>query len=267
MSSLHAIALELYDLGHQVIPSTGKIVHVPNWGKAGAERAPRSWVGGNFCAFSHTSLTYVLGPANPLVAFDCDYEDRSDSIAVYRAAREIFGATPLVRIGRNPRFALHYRYSQRLENRRVGHVELKATNTGIAWFGDHPSGVQYHWPVESPLTVEMATVPMIDSAAVTRFLTTVPRLAGRPPTPTVSRSARRGCDPTQYITQLEAELDAMGVGSRHETVVSVIGSMVSQGYGDDEIKNILRERYVERWADSTDRGAKVAQIIRRFRKG
>jgi hypothetical protein len=58
------------------------------------------------------------------------------------------------------------------------------------------------------------------------------------------------------------QLSQMEPGNRHEILISVVGSLVARGMGDEEIKAVLEIPYVRRFkGDRTNRPKKILSAI------
>ena len=114
-----------------------------------------------------------LAVQKDVVAVDLDIEDENHALAIEQIALRILGATPLVRIGRDPRKLLIFRNDGSIKSRKLHPIEIFAGSGEIVAFGYHAkAGRDYLWPKESPL--DLATnnpsIPIINQRQLDEFL-------------------------------------------------------------------------------------------------
>lgn len=129
----------------------------------------------------HYGLAIATGHA--CVAIDSDEEDPRRAAEIAALAESALGTTPLVRIGRAPRWVRVYRpgtapiRSQRL----APTVELIAAGRYFVAHGIHPgTGQPYTWPDRAPETCPLAEVPAVENDQIARFVTLLAGLYGLP---------------------------------------------------------------------------------------
>ena len=272
------IALKLYDNGYQCVPARGKEIHLPNWPTMGEFEQPRSLVERMIKSEPltiKTSVAYVFGAHNPCCAIDVDILDEKQSREVYRHARKILGDSPLLRIGQHPKFALLYRKRGTVKNRKFNHLEVFGSRgAALNLFGIHPkTKANYIWPLKTPLDVKPCELPEIGEAELDLFLDKVGSFLSFSSS-TIQTSLtknfseqRRGRNGAEFGKVIMSQLAQMEPGNRHEILISVIGSLVNRGMGDDEIKAVLDRPYVARFrGDKTNRDKKIMQAVRSARR-
>jgi len=117
-----------------------------------------------------------------LVGVDIDVLDEGHARHLTAAATEMLGATPARRIGRAPKLLLTFRAEAAFDKVQtpefhmldgtVARVEVLATGQQFVGFGTHPGTREpYYWPDSSPLDVPLASLPTIDQAHCSTFIT------------------------------------------------------------------------------------------------
>lgn len=269
------IGLSLFDNGYQCVPARGKVIHLNNWPLMGESEQTRSLIermASSESVNSPGSVAYVFGNHNSLCAIDCDVLDLERSREVYRRAKKILGGTPLVRIGRKPKFALFYRKRGTVQNRKIERLEVFGSKgAALNLFGIHPdTGKPYDWPFKSPLDLvaSSAEIPAIGEEEIQAFMDSLGDvLSFSASTIQGSLSAgfteeRRGKHGHEFGKVIMKQLSQMEPGNRHEILISVVGSLVARGMGDEEIKAVLEIPYVRRFkGDRTNRPKKILNAI------
>jgi hypothetical protein len=108
-----------------------------------------------------------------IVAIDLDITDPVQALFVETKAKEIFGETPLVRIGREPRRMLIYRNDGTIRSRKYHPIEVFSGSGEIVAFGYHTgAGRDYLWPDKSPLQLNAddVSIPLIGQRLLDAFL-------------------------------------------------------------------------------------------------
>jgi hypothetical protein len=141
---------------------------------------------------STLNVAAAMGPASGhSFAVDIDCLDPNLSKAVQDTAFRILGRTPFVRIGRAPKVALIYRHAPETtvrnsswkftdesgENSGEDGLEILAKGKPLTFHGlHHVTGRYFMWPDSSPLTLGPEHAPLVDNAALTRFIEEVARI-------------------------------------------------------------------------------------------
>ena len=229
---------------------------------------------------------HVFGSASPAACLDWDCPE--SAFIGHKLFMEHIGDTPLVRQGRPGTWAAFFQIDKRYQpkNRRLGRFELFA-NSGFMNFGpNHPAGYQYKWLFKLPTEVPVWDLPTVTGEQLNRCIAACkeaipPREVSKHQLPAnVPRSMadrvteydfelinrlgeqRRDTPKHKYGEVILNQLENMGPGERHFTMVSVVSSLVSNGFADDGIFHLLSDTYIKRFAgDGTNREAKVRAAI------
>lgn len=106
-----------------------------------------------------------------VVGIDIDITDAASATAVERLARARFGETPLLRIGQAPKRLLVYRAAEPFPSIQRANIQILARGRQFLAYAIHPVTARpYEWPDESPLDVDLASVPAVTFASVQAFL-------------------------------------------------------------------------------------------------
>ncbi|MFM2090835.1 MAG: hypothetical protein RLZZ127_1324, partial [Planctomycetota bacterium] len=106
-----------------------------------------------------------------VVGIDIDITDAASATAVERLARARFGETPLLRIGQAPKRLLVYRAAEPFPSIQRANIQILARGRQFLAYAIHPVTARpYEWPDESPLDVDLASVPAVTFEAVQAFL-------------------------------------------------------------------------------------------------
>ena len=109
-----------------------------------------------------------------IVAIDIDIENEDQARQIALFSQEHFGGTPLVRVGRHPRYLVIYRNDGSIRSRKLHPIEIFAGSGQIVGFGYHAkAGRDYLWEYKSPLelTTTSDEIPTISNAQLEAFLT------------------------------------------------------------------------------------------------
>jgi hypothetical protein len=271
-------ALSLYDMGHQTAPVQGKRLFLNNWTLIGEQKQPRSMIEkivSTQYGTTNTGTAYVFGNANPLCAVDCDVLDTQKSRQIFKIARSVLGDSPLVRLGKVPKFAIFYRKSGAIENSRIGNLEVfGSTGAALNIYGEHPDTREpYRWPYKDLLAVKPEEVPAVTAPQIEEFINkSAPFLSFRTGTLQGSRSSRfsserKGKSGFDFGKVIQRQLAEMEPGNRHEILISVVAALVNRGMSDSEILKIFWKPYIERFhGDRTNREKKVFAAIKSARR-
>jgi putative DNA primase/helicase len=169
---------------HVDTDSAGKRPNMNSWEKKCLNATPEeiaSW------ALSQRDCTNTGLLCGEIVGVDVDVLDVALSFRLSELASELFGPTPLRRIGRAPKTLLLYRvetphkklstpdlfFGDDPENKDAkAKVEILADGQQFVGFGIHPdTRSPYHWPERSPLEIAVVEVPLVTLAALEQFVT------------------------------------------------------------------------------------------------
>ncbi len=146
-----------------------------------AERLPyprelEQWI--RFCGDLNVAAMMGNGSGRA-VTIDIDVTDSALAQQVIDLALDVFGYTPLQRIGRAPKMALLYRSASQgelLPNRTVhavegGHgIDILSRAKALSFFGNHHvTGRQFMWPKKTPLRVRPDEVPAVSMEQMAAF--------------------------------------------------------------------------------------------------
>ena len=109
-----------------------------------------------------------------IVAIDIDIENEDQARQIALFSQEHLGGTPLVRVGRHPRYLVIYRNDGSIRSRKLHPIEIFAGSGQIVGFGYHAkAGRDYLWEYKSPLelTTTSDEIPTISNAQLEAFLT------------------------------------------------------------------------------------------------
>ncbi len=129
----------------------------------------------------HYGLAVATGQT--CIAIDSDDEDPYRAAEVAALADAALGPTPLVRVGRPPRWVRVYRPGTTpMRSRRLAPtVELIADGRYFVAHGIHPgTGQPYTWPDGAPETCPLAAVPVVRTDQIARFAALLAGLYGVP---------------------------------------------------------------------------------------
>lgn len=155
------------------------------WGPL-QDRLPTPEEMADFCRDARqANVAATMGEASGKVfALDIDCLDREVSDRLKELAFEMLGVTPFVRIGREPKVALFYRYATlsprtaivRFEDHDDCMVEVQGHGKLMTMFGlHHVTGRYFYWPDLNPLSSPASEAPVVTVEQVEAFLSAVGR--------------------------------------------------------------------------------------------
>ena len=229
------------------------------------------WPGLNYSEWDHGDLEAAIFDYQPIndfccclavqseiVVVDLDITDPKQAAAADGLANDIFGGTPLVRIGLPPKQIRVYRAGL-IRSHKLHPLEIFSGSGQFIAYGWHEKANRpYIWPVFSPLEVsaDSDTIPLVTRAQLDRFsaelFKVVPRRLpnghGRPGGPqtigerltmltTLHGSWRRAA----AVVLCEAE-----EGCRNDTAWTVVASAAARGIPDDVVWELF-ERHFSGW--------------------
>lgn len=263
-----------------------KAITLHNWPLIGTDKIQDDLFANMAKTYRNNNVGHVFGPASPLIAIDWDCIESSTtgcSLAV-----EHLGHTPLVRQGRPGTWAALYQMDRKYspKNQRFGRWETFSSSGFLVFGPNHPNGFEYKWLFELPTDVPVWELPTITGEQLQRFNAACkkaipPREVSKHTLPgnlprsmadqvteydleLISRLSeeRKGKRASQYGEIIKRQLHQMEPGSRHYTMISVVSSLVTNGFDDDAIFHLLSDPYIRRFAgDGTDREGKVKAAI------
>ena len=194
-----------------------------------------------------------------IVALDSDIVDPEQAVFATTLADNIFGQTPLVRIGFVPKQIRIYRAGDRIRSRKLHPLEIFSGSGQFIGFGWHAkAGRPYVWPHESPLTIatDSRIIPAVKWAQIERFTTELFKIVPRRLLPT--RQSRPGAGAPQTIgerlrmlTMLHGSwkraaaivLSEAGEGYYNETLWSVAASSAGRGIPEDVVWELVERHF------------------------
>ena len=200
----------------------------------------------------------AVGP-DRVIGIDLDFLEPAKADTARGIALETLGPTPLIRVGRAPKTMLLYTTAGRLHSsRRLGGVETFTTTGQFVLFSTHPdTGKPYHWPVENPLDVSPAELPVVTPEALAGFQNAIAPHCHRPALAramAASTSAGNGraaellrafadSPEAEPITIAAAAIANAAPGDRHYSTIAAITALAIIGLSDDQIRGALIEPY------------------------
>lgn len=145
------------------------------------------------------------GATGFMIGIDSDFLDEQTAERSKRAALAIFGDTPLVRIGRAPKWMRFYRTPEPFATMRADGAEVLSLGRQAVLFGIHPDTERpYTWVDETPLDVPLDQLPTVTEDQCRRWLLTV--------------TGREGVD----VPSVGSALVLAEKGARHDTLFPLI---------------------------------------------
>jgi hypothetical protein len=205
--------------------------------------------------FDHCACGIASTSTTAFIDVDVLNEDHVKQITVL--ADQHLGHTPLVRIGRSPKFVCIYRCapSSLIRSRKLHPIEVMRASGQIIGFGVHEqTGQPYSWiNGYSPLTLcaDDPRIPLIDATQLHRFVSAALAICGRTHYPRdVRRGRTRGLQDEDIhqelrvlavqlgfrraaIKLLETAID--GSQRRHMTMFAVVSSAAGRGWGRSQV--------------------------------
>jgi len=155
------------------------------WGEF-ADRLPTASEMKDFCRDAwRANVALALGFASGRTfAVDIDCLDEQVSARVQAIAFAVLGPTPFIRIGRAPKAALIYRWSDhsprsrsvRFRDHEDCSLEILGEGKALTLYGlHHVTGTYFMWPESTPLTSGPEAAPEVSADRVEEFLRAVER--------------------------------------------------------------------------------------------
>jgi hypothetical protein len=186
-----------------------------------------------------------------IVALDFDIINPEHAGFATKLADDVFGATPLVRIGASPKHIRVYRAGDRIRSRKIHPLEIFSGSGQFIGFGWHAkAGRPYVWPHESPLTIgpDSDAVPAVKQAQIERFTTELFKVVPRHLLPTKQSRLGTGAPQTSnerlgtlavlhgsFRRAASIVLSEACVGSYNESWWAVVASAAGRGISEDII--------------------------------
>ena len=156
--------------GYEPVPVRGKATHVPEW--TTAEITPSRVAEWRAAFRDHIGTGLRTGK---MLAIDIDILSAADAEKAEIVAIEVFGRTPLRRVG-SKGCALLYRKEGEISGKQtiklgdVGKIECFGSGGQVVAFGIHPdTGKPYRWSGETPLTVPLSELRSVTDSQIKEF--------------------------------------------------------------------------------------------------
>jgi hypothetical protein len=239
--------------------------------------AMRGWPGLNKAEWDWADLAATVEEYQPREAFSCclavqrgiiavdlDIEDPTHAAAAAGLADDVFGRTPLVRIGLTPKSVRVYRNGDGIKSQKLYPLEIFAGTGQIVAFGWHPkAGRPYQWPNGSPLDLyaDSKQIPAVTRVQLGRFTNDLFGLVPRRPLHTpkdqpVGRGHRAltVCERLHILIMrygswryaAQVVLSEATEGCRNETGWTVVASAAGRGIPEDVVWHLFK-RYFCGW--------------------
>jgi hypothetical protein len=230
------------------------------------------WSGLNYAEWDDSDLAAAISEYQPaddyacclavhteIVAIDADIVDQEHAAYANELANNIFGATPLVRIGLAPKCIRVYRAGDLIRSRKLHPVEIFCGSGQFVGFGWHAkAGRPYIWPEESPLTINTNNhaIPSVKQAQLERFIAELFKVVPRRLLPT--KQSRSGTSTSQTINERLRMLTALRgswkraaaivlseavTGCRNETAWAVVTSGAGHGVAEDVLWDLFAKHF------------------------
>jgi putative DNA primase/helicase len=184
---LSDLRLKLHTNGYHPVPVLG--AHITDKA-AGKRPTMTAWQTKCLTAEPHEIANWSRSQRNntntgilcgKIVGVDIDVLDVDLSAKLVARAQELFGTTPLRRIGRAPKMLLLYRVETPhdklstsdllFDDGSKAKVEILAEGQQFVGFGIHPdTRAPYYWPDKSPLDIAASDVPLVKLETLEKFV-------------------------------------------------------------------------------------------------
>jgi hypothetical protein len=233
--------------------------------------AMRGWSGLNLYEWDDSDLAAAIAEYQPvddyccclavqpeIVAVDADIVDQEHAAFADELADNIFGATPLVRIGFAPKKIRVYRASERIKSRKLHPLEIFSGTGQFIGFGWHEkAGHPYLWSCESPLTINTDSheIPSVTRVQIERFVYELFKVVPRRRLAPTKQSRPGGAEQTvgerlRMLTMLHSWKRAAGIvlseageGTYNDTLWAVVVSAAGRGISEDVVWELVEKHF------------------------
>lgn len=186
-------------------------------------------------AYPKANVGGVMGPVAGVVGLDIDADEPPEAMQLNDIADEVFGPSPVVRVGRYPRTLRLYQPARIGKQKRVGAVEILGHGRVAVLFGLHPVTQEpyRHVGASSPLDLRPRDLPTITRGQLERFRLEVEGVA----TSRASSPVRQqGCSVRMGATGMTSAEAMHGVseGRRHMAMFSIASACRGSGRAELE---------------------------------
>jgi hypothetical protein len=260
--SFGEVAVPLHDRGWCPLPVSGKapvmagwnnLCHMP-WDRTDLVDATADYV----------DCSCGIAATEDLVFIDGDILDPDLATDVATIADAIFRPTPLVRVGRAPKWVRIYRRdpASSIRSRKTHPIEVMSGSGQIVAFGFHPSTSEpYRWiGKHSPLTLSANSteIPLVSNKQLDQFLSAAHSILWRAHYGVGAGAHRHPAQPPPDIHQQLRQL-ALRVGferaaiellehaiegTRHMTMWAVVSSAAGRGYHEGRLVQLFQRHFV-----------------------
>jgi hypothetical protein len=223
----------------------------------------------------HAGVGLAYGP-DGVIAIDLDFLDPATAQETCDLTTCVFGATPLVRIGKAPKKLLLFLRAPDLvaPAKNFGGFEVFSRSGQTVLFGRHPEGFSYHWIGDTPETTA-PDLPEIDAQGFAEWLDAMQPYRRnlkrkRPPktpanAPATTRTAsdvasgavaevlprlRATTDPLAEAARLVAEA---AEGSRYPTAFGAVMGLAHLGFSNADIRDAIFDLYLRHFDNGEER--------------
>lgn len=201
--------------------------------------------------FPDAGIGYVI--QSEIVAVEADVLDPSTAEHLAALAERILGDTPLIRIGRPPKWMRFYATTELIPKIAAHPIEIIPASYHVVLYGVHEfTKLPYVWLDDEPLDTPPESLPRITRAQVERFVAAA--LEVIPPRRTSPhavngdlftrlRAERAGRIGLAWLAIVERQLRESQPGELHDTLLSVTAALVGVGYDDAEIHRIIERHF------------------------
>ena len=204
------------------------------------------------CVHHHRAACGLAVQAEVL-ALDCDVMNPRTAQRVEALAAEHLGDTPLVRIGRSPKWLHICRSDGSVNSRKLHPLELFSGSGQVAVYGWHQgAGRPYAWPEASPLdlSADDASIPLVTRCELDAFLEAAgaelkgfrkergrrSANAGKDAGAELGRMLRAG---VPFHVAARLLLGGAEEGGRHECVRAVVSAGYNRGMDADQVERVV----------------------------
>ena len=246
-------ARNLYELGWNIIPVHGKRPVIPYWSQYSDIPPSKYEVKKWSEKYRDENIGLVLGGSSGIIAIDIDLDDEDLSTAIQNAIHETVGTTPIIRFGRYPRAVMLFKGLDIKTS--VGPVEFLSTGRQVVIFGKHPLTKKDYWYSDfSPLEIEPESLPSLSLCCIDKVKKII-----QPLLPKKEWNGHTNVGDTDYFEALKDQRKALTAykrrakiceqlqgaepGNLHNTLVSCVAALASDGCSPQRIKQIVEHNY------------------------
>ncbi len=167
----------LLDAGFHIIPiapgkklpgqySAGRWEPMPAWSRF-SHHKPSEHNVNMWADWPGSGVGIVTGGASGVIGVDLDILDEKLAHSAKLVFFKHLGVTPLIRVGKAPKMMLVYRVGAPMSKIAMSPIEVLANGQQFVAYGVHPqTGLDYHWPVESPDDTTVESLPLVTEAQI-----------------------------------------------------------------------------------------------------